>query len=60
MSLVEFLSSKGYMYESDEPGFFLRCADATLQYPTWRPAFRRVRKNTRAPFGLIYPRESTD
>lgn len=60
MDLLEFLSSRGYLYYSDEPGFFLRCADATLQYPTWRPAFHRIRKNTRAPFGLIYARENTD
>lgn len=60
MDLLELLFSKGYLYYSNEPGFFLRCADVTLQYPAWHPAFRPTRIETQTPFGLIYTRESTD
>lgn len=54
MDIIEFLSSRGYLFQSDEPGFFLRCADATLQYRTWNPAIRSAPFETKAPFGLIY------
>jgi hypothetical protein len=54
MDIIEFLSSRGYLFQSDEPGFFLRCADDVLQYRTWNPAIVPASIATTAPFGLIY------
>lgn len=60
MNLLEFLSMKGYLFHSDEPGFFLRCADTTLQYQTWNSNIRPTGIKTKAPFGLIYAKQNTD
>lgn len=59
MNLLELLSMKGYLFHSDEPGFFLRCADTTLQYQTWDSNIRPTRIETKAPFGLIYAKKNT-
>ncbi len=57
MDILNLLFDKGYLFQSDEPGLFLRCADATLQYQTWNADIRPTQKETRAPFGMIFAKE---
>lgn len=59
MSIQKLLTAKGYLYHSDQPGFFLRCTDTVLQYQTWNLTFSPSRVETLAPFGLIYARKNT-
>ena len=59
MSIEKLLAAKGYLFHSDQPGIFLRCADTILQYQTWNSTISPVEVETSAPFGLIYAKENT-
>ncbi|HBF38571.1 MAG TPA: hypothetical protein DDW50_14790 [Firmicutes bacterium] len=57
MDILTLLRDKGYLFQADEPGFFMHCADATLGYRTWHADIRSIPKGTKAPFGLIFARK---
>jgi hypothetical protein len=57
MDILDRLLEKGYLFQADEPGFFFRCADATLEYQSWEGKISPTQRKTQAPFGLILARE---
>lgn len=57
MDIIKLLADKGFLFWADEPGFFIRCADTTLEYRTWEARVIPTRRKVKAPFGIISAKE---